>query len=117
MGHQYGWVTGLLSRPAQQQPPVGEPVHGANLKYLRVQGGKQRNQLFKFSVVLQRMVIVGNGFAAHKLSKGVHSSVPVEGEGLIGDFRLLFGGKTDSTDGGDRDKQEKSGKNQITDHL
>ena len=63
VGHQYRRISGGFSRPTEKQSPVGKLLKFTDLENLGIQCGQQLDELFKFCLILQGMVIVGNGFA------------------------------------------------------
>ena len=83
--HHNGRVAFLLARPPQQQRPVGKLLEGAGAEHVGVKCRQQRDQLLKFPLVLQRMVVVGHGLArestAASRSKAI-SSLVTSGWGL-----------------------------------
>ena len=101
VSHQHCRLSGLFSRPAQQQRPIREPVKGAGLKHMGIQPGKQGNELFKFGIVLQGVVVVGNGFAPNQLSQRIHGFFPVKFRNLTGSGGLGLGFEGGSPDGND----------------
>ena len=97
--HHNGGIARLLSRPPQQQRPVVKLPEGAGGEHVGVQGRQQGDQLLKFPLVLQRMVVVGHGLAANQLGEGIHGGVPVKGDFFLGDFGLGLGTEADGADG------------------
>ena len=115
--HHNGRVAFLLARPPQQQRPVGKLLEGAGAEHVGVKCRQQRDQLLKFPLVLQRMVVVGHGLAANQLGEGIHGGVPVKGDFFLGDFGLGLGTETDGADGDHGNECNQNGENQISDHV
>ncbi len=117
VGHQYGGVALLFAVPAQQQAPVRQLVKGTDIEYPGIQAGQQGDQLLEFCIVLQRVVVIGYGLAAHQLGKGLYRGVLVEfHRGFVG-FRLGLGGEPGGADQHHGKKGNDYCENQVTQHI